>query len=236
MGPDGTKWARVSGDFARDSRVLGRAALRASLRGSFLSLAGSVARSPGGDFLHCLYLHGVYDDQVENFRRLLEGLLEIGHFVDTEEVFRVLAGTTDPRGCSFHLSFDDGFDNNHRNALPVLEELGIRAAFFVPSGLVGAPDDYVLEQWWLPECTPTRFMSWQEVGELHRAGHEIGSHTRTHARLSQIGGVTACVTRNRPWPTARRPLPCSRRRGPIWDSLSATGTSSPRSTGLRSTA
>ncbi len=175
----------VAANWARSSKDVGASAssIRASLRGAYLSIAGTLAREPKGDFLHCLYLHGVYDDQVENFGSLLDALLDIGRFIETREVFDILEDRAKLNGRLFHLSFDDGFDNNHRNAFPSLSERGIHAAFFVPSTLVGASDAFVLDHWWAPEQSPTRFMTWSQVRELSAEGHEIGSHTRTHKRL-----------------------------------------------------
>ena len=175
----------VAANWARSSEDVGASAssIRASLRGAYLSIAGTLAREPKGDFLHCLYLHSVYDDQVENFSSLLDALLDIGRFIETREVFDIIEDRAKLNGRLFHLSFDDGFDNNHRNAFPSLSERGIQAAFFVPSTLVGASDAFVLDHWWAPEQSPTRFMTWSQVRELSEAGHEIGSHTRTHKRL-----------------------------------------------------
>ena len=172
------KWARSKKDVG-----ISGSSVRASLRGAYLTIAGTLAREPKGDFLHCLYLHGVYDDQVENFRSLLDALLDIGRFIGTSEVFDILEDRAKLNGRLFHLSFDDGFDNNYRNAFPSLSERGIHAAFFVPSTLVGASDSFVLEHWWAPEQSPTRFMTWSQVRELSDCGHEIASHTRTHKRL-----------------------------------------------------
>ena len=175
----------VAANWARSSEDVGASAssIRASLRGAYLSIAGTLAIEPKGDFLHCLYLHSVYDDQVENFTSLLDALLDIGRFIETREVFDIIEDRAKLNGRLFHLSFDDGFDNNHRNAFPSLSERGIQAAFFVPSTLVGASDAFVLDHWWAPEQSPTRFMTWSQVRELSEAGHEIGSHTRTHKRL-----------------------------------------------------
>ena len=175
----------VAPNWARSSEDVGASAfsLRTSLRGAYLSIAGTLAKQPKEDFLHCLFLYGVYDDQVENFRSLLDALLDIGRFIETRKVFDILEDRTKLNGRLFHLSFDDGFDNNHRNVFPLLSERGIHAAFFVPSSLVGASDAFVLEHWWAPEQSPTRFMTWSQVRELRDGGHEIGSHTRTHKRL-----------------------------------------------------
>jgi peptidoglycan/xylan/chitin deacetylase (PgdA/CDA1 family) len=110
-------------------------------------------------------------------------------------VFRILRGELALDGPCFHLSFDDGFENNHRNALPVLEELGISAAFFVSSSFMGARDEVIRENWWSSDPLPIRTLSWDAVRELHAAGHEIGSHTCTHARLSDVSSNPSELSR-----------------------------------------
>jgi peptidoglycan/xylan/chitin deacetylase (PgdA/CDA1 family) len=161
--------------------------LRIQARALALTLGGVAARPPA-PALRCFFLHFVYDDQRARFRLLLERLVEIGRFVDGSELLDVIAGRTPVDAPCFHLSFDDAFDNNHRNAFPVLDELGIRATFFVPSAMVGAPDQVLRDEWWAGGVTriPTRTMDWAAVRELADAGHEIGSHTRRHKRLSEI--------------------------------------------------
>ena len=62
------------------------------------------------------------------------------------------------------LTFDDGDVSNHEQALPILEEAGCAATFFVTVGRIGKPG----------------FLSWGQIRSMHRAGMEIGSHTMTH--------------------------------------------------------
>jgi peptidoglycan/xylan/chitin deacetylase (PgdA/CDA1 family) len=144
------------------------------------------------------------------------------------------------------LTFDDGFEDNHRLAAPILEEFGARGTFFVTAGLVGtgqllwfdraalhwsaeaaarlrraaesalgdgpvAPGDLATRQGWLAflkRCRPDprarilaalgdpplgpdeaahyRLMSVDQVVDLSRRGHEVGSHTMTHPLLPQL--------------------------------------------------
>jgi peptidoglycan/xylan/chitin deacetylase (PgdA/CDA1 family) len=75
-------------------------------------------------------------------------------------------------------TFDDGRLNNYANALPVLEELKLKATFFVISGLVGK----AMEE----NSGKSQMMSAQQLKELVSLKHEIGSHTVTHPLLTQI--------------------------------------------------
>jgi len=161
---------------------------RAALRHMVLSVRGQLARFGDEPFLRGLYCHYVFDDQVIRFRRLMEDLQSVGRFVDTETCFAMLRGDCSIDGRFFHLSFDDGFKNVRTNAAPVLRELGIPAIAFVPSAVVGAQGEE-LRRYCL-EVTRYRgvieMMSWEDVRDLPEFGIEVGSHTRTHARLSLV--------------------------------------------------
>ena len=166
--------------------------MRHRLRDAYLMARGSITSPPSGPFLHCLYLHSVYDDCRDGFRSMLAELQGVGRFVDGDSVLEILSGSRPLDGPCFHISFDDGFDNNYRNAFPILEEFDIKATFFVPSRLVGSTDSEFLEAWWTRNVDPlpTRMMNWEWLREMDAAGHEIGSHTGRHARLSEISGDT----------------------------------------------
>ncbi len=61
--------------------------------------------------------------------------------VRLEEIAGKVSRGEAPSACSFVLTFDDGLLNNATLVLPLLQELGIPATFFVPSALVGSPED-----------------------------------------------------------------------------------------------
>src|SRR4051794_28319151 len=45
---------------------------------------------------------------------------------------------------SIVITFDDGYADNHREALPILTEYGLPATFFVTAGAVGSNSEF----WW----------------------------------------------------------------------------------------
>lgn len=78
------------------------------------------------------------------------------------------------------LTFDDGFANVHKAALPVLVQRGFGATVFVVSGHMGGRND------WAPPPTglgSREILTWQQAAELASADVEIGSHTQTHPDL-----------------------------------------------------
>lgn len=67
------------------------------------------------------------------------------------------------------LTFDDAVKSQLTIVAPLLKELGLHATFFI-------------SQRWMDDRA--NFLTWEEVGELHRMGFEIGNHTWTHSDFS----------------------------------------------------
>ena len=67
------------------------------------------------------------------------------------------------------LTFDDAVKSHRTFVAPLLKELGFRATFFVSHA-------------WMPD--QEHFMSWDDIGEIHAMGFEIGNHSWTHASFS----------------------------------------------------
>src|SRR3989304_8943249 len=67
------------------------------------------------------------------------------------------------------LTFDDGFIGNYLFAFKILEKYGYQATFFVT----------------VDHISRNRYMSWDQLGALHKNGHSIQSHTMTHPMLGE---------------------------------------------------
>lgn len=68
------------------------------------------------------------------------------------------------------LTFDDAVKSHRTFVAPLLQELGFGATFFVTRA-------------WMNDTT--NFLTWEEIGEIHRMGFEIGNHSWTHADFSE---------------------------------------------------
>lgn len=90
----------------------------------------------------------------------------------------------------FAVTFDDAYLSVFELAFGVLSELGVVATVFVPTRFPAEEQPMSwpgVEQWLGTEHEPEmRCMSWDHAAELADAGWEIGSHTRTHARLTKL--------------------------------------------------
>lgn len=77
------------------------------------------------------------------------------------------------------VTFDDGFDDVRRHALPILVRHGVPATVFAVTGRLGGSNE------WMDRSVfpPRRLMSAAELREVQAAGLEIGSHTVNHASM-----------------------------------------------------
>jgi peptidoglycan/xylan/chitin deacetylase (PgdA/CDA1 family) len=118
------------------------------------------------------------------FRTQMELVAQAGcRTLTVRELGAILA---DPSGRvperSVLITFDDGFDDVHREALPVLDRLGLKATAFLVASHIGGTSR------WLAAAGEghRRLMSWSQVHELAGAGIEIGSHSHTHPQLDTV--------------------------------------------------
>ena len=113
------------------------------------------------------------------FRRQMDDLLSAGwQCLTLDDVPRVaLAG-----GRGFCITFDDGFRGVFTHALPILCALNLCATQFLVTDFLGD-----LSRWDAADGEPVEpMMSDADVQTWLEAGQSIGSHTRTHPRLSQL--------------------------------------------------
>lgn len=137
--------------------------------GSTILMYHKIAPPPLGTRLPALYV------TPRHFRRQVEGLRAAGlPCLSMGE-----AATGNPGYC---LSFDDGFRNVFEHALPALQACGARAIQFIVAGLIGRSDEWDRA---IGE-PPQPLMDAAQIREWLAAGHEIGAHTMTHPRLSQL--------------------------------------------------
>ncbi|MEY4644258.1 MAG: hypothetical protein RLZZ596_1089 [Pseudomonadota bacterium] len=84
------------------------------------------------------------------------------------------------------ITFDDGYQNNVVYALPVLKKHGFTATCYGVSSMIGGVNSWdagkVAEK---PLMTLADWLTWRD------AGMDIGSHTKTHARLNELGDEEA---------------------------------------------
>jgi peptidoglycan/xylan/chitin deacetylase (PgdA/CDA1 family) len=98
------------------------------------------------------------------------------------------------QGRTMAITFDDAYRSVLERGLPVLAEFGVPATVFVPTDFPGRGEPMSwpgIDQWTPgPHEEELRCMSWDELRVLRKSGWEIGSHSRSHPRLSELDDRT----------------------------------------------
>lgn len=76
------------------------------------------------------------------------------------------------------LTFDDGYADFHRQAMPVLAQHGFTATVFVTTGWEQDAD--------MRPFAPGRMLTRTQLAEVAAAGIELGAHTRSHPQLDLL--------------------------------------------------
>ncbi|MEN6452309.1 MAG: glycosyltransferase [Thermoguttaceae bacterium] len=131
-----------------------------------------------------------------SFRRQLGGLLARGWHA--WPLARALAhrrvGEPIPRR-TFVVTFDDGYDNVHQNAWPILRELSVPATVFVTTSCLDGDRPFTCDDWTAAGSPRVPVSAWRPLTTAHCAEMldsglvEIGSHTHTHADLREQPGL-----------------------------------------------
>jgi peptidoglycan/xylan/chitin deacetylase (PgdA/CDA1 family) len=136
-----------------------------------------------------LFYHRIADDAANDwtcsnamFARQIRWLKRHFELVSLEEAQRRIRGGNNPRAC-VSITFDDGYADNGRQALPLLIRERIPCTYFVCNEQVfdglPFPHDRDAGQQFAPNTI-------DELRQFAAAGIEIGAHTRTHCDLGKI--------------------------------------------------
>ena len=107
----------------------------------------------------------------EDFAEQLDYLVEEGYTTITPQDYaRARKGKQQLPEKPIILSFDDGYEDNWRVVLPMLEERGMKAVFYMVTNSIGKPG----------------YLTWDNLFDMERSGMEIGSHTANHLPLTTL--------------------------------------------------
>ena len=106
----------------------------------------------------------------ERFRAQMAYLHENGFTtIGFQELSNAIASNAQLPEKPIILTLDDGYIDNYENAFPILQEMGLKATFFLATGFI---DD-----------TNPNYMNWSMIEEMSRSGMQIESHSKTHPDL-----------------------------------------------------
>ena len=147
--------------------------------------------------LRVLSYHDMPQDSEWLFEQQLRWIMKSWKIV-APECFAAMIGGREPiEQDSLLLTFDDGTLSNLDVATRILDPLGVQALFFVVAQYAMERDnwrEFASERITLshdPAGLPGNFqnMSLDDLKRLLSMGHSIGSHTASHARLSELSGA-----------------------------------------------
>lgn len=138
----------------------------------------NIGRPPEGAKLPGLYV------SPKSFRLQMKYLKGLGfNVVPLDEVVAFINGKSKVKR-PVALTFDDGFQDFHDNAWPVLKPLGFPATVFVVTGCAGEDNQWDYEYLNVRK----KLLDWDTIAGLKDEGVSFASHSMTHASLPSLTG------------------------------------------------
>jgi peptidoglycan/xylan/chitin deacetylase (PgdA/CDA1 family) len=142
----------------------------------------------------------------EYFRDHLDYLQAHYNLISLDEWTRARSNNQTLPANSAILTFDDGTRNFFTVAAPMLKERRIPATAFIITGDGFTEDKLTARSEWRAEDDDS-YLSWNEIKQLAADGFEFGSHTATHAALTEISLAEARSELNDSLETIRANIP-----------------------------
>jgi len=159
--------------------------VRYFFRDIYLRIFGSFANPLKG--IYILNSHFVSPDNpsYEVYCEFLSFLSENCEMVKIEQAVELIQNRKIVNSCYLAFTYDDGFEECHSIIARALEEFGTNGAFFVNANFITGDEKYrddfaalVLEAPGKPPMTKN------QIQDLHKRGHIIGSHTLDHVNMN----------------------------------------------------
>lgn len=161
--------------------------------------AGALARAAASATnIRVTLSHYVLSGDREQFGRIISLLLSRRRPITPQEFFDYYSGTARLEGEFLLMSFDDGLLSSFDATEAVLNPLGIKAMFFVPTAILELQDPVHMRHFYwervygrkrpLASLRPEEYvaMGADHLRELAAQGHAVLPHTHSHMRLSEI--------------------------------------------------
>lgn len=160
-----------------------------AMRNSII-FARSLNRQPAaGNWLRFAMYHEVAATERADLRRQLRYLDNVAEFISVDDALDLCRSTTRPDGRYVCVTFDDGFSCSYTNAMPVLQEFRVPAAFFVIPGYIEGRPRSMRRLARNNNIDNKTYLTWAQCTEMADAGMTIGSHTFSHVNLADLAAA-----------------------------------------------
>lgn len=165
--------------------------MKALLRDYYLRFAGSYKNiKPGVHIINSHYVNpSVHHRDLDYiiFENFLKYLQEKTTFLKVEEAVNLLENKKIPTSeATISFTFDDGFEECYTVIAPLLEKYGTRGAFFINANYIDSDQNYQTKFNERINTFTKKPMSWEQIKDLHRRGHLIGSHNLDHTNFGEL--------------------------------------------------
>lgn len=117
-----------------------------------------------------------YNVPVTDFIEQLDYLQQQGYTtISIRDFLRAKKGLQELPPKPVILTFDDGYETNYTELLPILEERGLKATVFMVGNDVGKEG----------------YLSYEQLKDMEKRGIEIGGHTANHLPLTEMDFAAA---------------------------------------------
>jgi peptidoglycan/xylan/chitin deacetylase (PgdA/CDA1 family) len=165
--------------------------MRSKLRSLFLMIFGTLKNTKLG--IHIINSHfiteGITNQTADKiiFESYLDYLSRSAEFINLEEATSKIINKDLPTQKTYvSFTFDDGFEECYTIIAPLLEKYNCRGAFFINANYIESDDEYQSEFNKRVSISTKRPMNWQQVIDLHKRGHLIGSHNLDHSNFAEL--------------------------------------------------
>ncbi len=126
-----------------------------------------------------LYYHSIFDNEVNNFRKQINLILK-----HTKTLSSDFNGELNDNQLYSIITFDDGYQNLIKNAIPILKEKGIPFTIFFVTNYFGKKPDW--EEIEKHKDKTEKLMNTEQILNLPKNLLTIGSHTANHKMLDKL--------------------------------------------------
>lgn len=131
---------------------------------------------------------------VRHFREQMDYLCDHGYyFASLDEVAAYAMGKADLPARTVAVTFDDGHQDNHTHAYPILKARGIRATIFLNTAYIGrevshrdAYETRGLPSWGKNRGLKYTLLSWDQIREMRAGGMRFEAHGHSHRDLTAL--------------------------------------------------